>query len=144
MKCPYCGGDAKWCPNREIYGRNYGKSYMCYYCKPCNAYVGCHNNTRKPLGTLANDELRSWRKKVHAKIDPLWKKHGWNRGSIYGKLKRHFGKNIHIGESDIDLCKEIINNYQKIFFNNKIYEKSRKNNGGESCEIGSQRYKTSQ
>lgn len=108
MKCPYCGKPAEWVENKAIYGKNYGKSYMCYYCKPCNAYVGCHNNTRKPLGIMANSETREWRKKAHANFDPLWKRKGGNRDRAYHLLKKHFGKEIHIGESDIETCKQII------------------------------------
>ena len=73
MICPYCKKEARWCENKEIYGKNYGKSYMCYYCKPCDAYVGCHNNSTRPLGTMANQELRNWRMEAHKHIDSLWK-----------------------------------------------------------------------
>lgn len=81
---------------------------MCYYCKPCDAYVGCHQNTEKPLGTLANKELREWRTKAHAHIDPLWKEKGWSRQSVYKYLKKTFGREIHVGESDIETCKRIL------------------------------------
>lgn len=65
--------EAVWTENKAIYGRNHGRSFMCYLCRPCNAYVGCHNNTRKPLGTMADAETREWRKKAHAVIDLIWK-----------------------------------------------------------------------
>ena len=124
--CPYCGKEAKWCENKEIYGKNYGLSYMCYFCKDCNSYVGCHNNTREPLGTMANKELRRWRMTAHAVIDPLWKKGSkkdkYIRRLVYFELKRFFGKKIHIGESDIQTCKKIIN-----YFNNKSNDQQRKN-----------------
>ena len=106
--CPYCGKEAEWCENKAIYGKNYGKSYMCYFCKPCDAYVGCHQNTRKPLGTMANAELRDWRKKAHAVIDPLWKDGKMKRSQVYSMLYREFGREVHIGESDIETCKKII------------------------------------
>lgn len=108
MKCPFCNNEAPWVENKEIYGRNYGKSYMAYYCKPCDAYVGCHNNTKKALGTMANAELREWRKKAHAHIDPVWKSGDKKRGDIYAILKEKLGRPIHIGESDIEICKKII------------------------------------
>jgi len=120
MKCPYCGKEAVWCENKAIYGRNYGKSYMCYLCKSCDAYVGCHQNTKKPLGTMANNELRKWRKQAHALIDPLWKKQKWNRKTVYSRLNKFFGKHIHIGEADIELCKDIMNNYEEIFFSKEV------------------------
>lgn len=107
MICPYCNKEAVWTENKTVYGRNYGKSVMCYYCKPCDAYVGCHQNTRKPLGTMANKELREWRKKAHAVIDPLWKNNGMKRREVYLMLKRKIGREIHVGESDIETCKEI-------------------------------------
>lgn len=107
MICPYCNKEAKWCENKEIYGKNYGKSFMCYYCKDCNAYVGCHQNTKTPLGTMANAGLREWRKKAHNVIDPLWKNGDWKRKVVYSKLKAMYGRQIHIGESDIKLCRDI-------------------------------------
>jgi hypothetical protein len=108
MKCPYCGNDANYGPNEEFYGRRFGRSYMCYYCKPCDAYVGTHNNTTKPLGTLANQELRDWRKKAHAAFDPFWQKFEMTRKDAYEMLKTKFGREIHIGEADVETCKRII------------------------------------
>lgn len=109
MQCPYCNKEATYGPNELWYGKRYGKSYMCYFCKPCDAYVGCHNNSTKPLGTMANRELREWRMKAHAKIDPLWKERGWSRNSVYKYLSKVFGRQIHIGESDIKTCQKIVN-----------------------------------
>lgn len=109
IKCPYCHKQAKWCENKEVYGKNYGRSYMIWLCKDCNAYVGCHKNSKNPLGTMANSELRKWRIKTHSVIDPLWKSGEVKRYEVYKMLKETFGKEIHIGESDIDTCKDIIN-----------------------------------
>ncbi len=108
MKCPYCNKQANWVSNEKIYGRRYGKSYMAWWCDPCNAYVGCHCNTKIPLGTMANKELREWRMKAHQKIDPLWTSKQLSRKEVYQKLKDYFGREIHIGETDIETCKEII------------------------------------
>lgn len=106
--CPYCNKEATYAPNEEWYGKRYGKSYMAYFCRPCDAYVGTHNNTTQPLGTMANKELRNARMKAHAVIDPLWRSGKMKRGQLYAKLNRHFGKHVHIGESDLKLCDEII------------------------------------
>lgn len=108
MICPFCLNPAKWVENKEVYGRNYGKSIMMWLCKPCDAYVGCHNNTKKPLGTMANKETRKWRKKAHATFDPLWKSGKTTREKAYKFLKIQFGREVHIGESDIETCKRII------------------------------------
>jgi len=108
MICPYCKNEAKWCENKEKYGKNFGKSYMCYYCKPCDAYVGCHENTTRPLGTMANKELRGWRMKAHDSVDPLWREGKMPRREVYKMLNEKLGKSVHIGESDIEMCKQII------------------------------------
>lgn len=69
--CPYCGRVAKYVDSSVIY---YGHSYgMAYLCRPCNAYVGVHSGTDRPKGSLANAELRGWRKATHARFDPLWR-----------------------------------------------------------------------
>lgn len=108
MICPYCNNEARWCDNAERYGRRYGKSYMCYWCQNCDAYVGCHNNTKKPLGTLANKELRQWRMKAHSAIDPLWKSKKMKRKTVYKRLRNIFGEEMHIGEASIQTCKDIV------------------------------------
>ena len=68
--CPYCGSEAVLTSSKEVYGgRDYGKIYLC---RPCDAYVGVHKGTDRPLGTPANAELRELRKKAHAAFDPIW------------------------------------------------------------------------
>jgi len=112
MNCPYCGKPAKYGPNEEFYnGKRFvghSGSYMCYYCKPCGAYVGVHQNTTKPLGTMANQELRDWRRKAHAVFDPLWQSRRMTRNEAYQFVSKELGKETHIGESDIETCKKII------------------------------------
>lgn len=81
---------------------------MVWYCKDCDAYVGCHNNTKTPLGIMANRELREWRIKAHAAIDPLWKTGFMTRKEVYALLEGYFGKPIHMGESTIEICQLVI------------------------------------
>lgn len=114
MNCPYCGREAVWCENKAIYGRNYGKSYMCYLCKKCDAYVGCHNNTKEPLGTMANRELRGLRVKCHDLIDPLWKSGDLKRKEVYRVLEKQWGQPIHIAQADEKLCREIIERFSRL------------------------------
>jgi hypothetical protein len=86
MLCPFCGKEAPWVENKVLYGRNYGKSYMCYYCRDCDAYIGCHKNTREALGTMATKELRELRKQCHLLFDPLWKSGKMTRPQAYNYL----------------------------------------------------------
>ena len=108
MICPNCHNPAPWVENKEKYGRNYGRSYMCYFCKPCRYYVGCHNNTRKPLGTMISDEHCKLRKAVHNKIDPLWKSGQMSRKHIYARLSQALGYTYHTGEADADTCRKVL------------------------------------
>lgn len=57
---------------------------------------------------MANKELREWRKKAHSVLDPLWKRGGMPRKVLYQKLKKMFGREIHVGEADIATCQEVI------------------------------------
>ena len=69
--CPYCRKPAKFMESSALiyHGRNYGPVYACM---PCGAWVGCHPNTTRPLGRLANAELREMKMKTHAAFDPIW------------------------------------------------------------------------
>lgn len=107
MECTICGKEAEWVENKAVYGRNFGKSYMIWLC-PERHYVGCHNNTKEAKGTFADKETRKARTEAHAVIDPLWKKGGKTRRSVYCALADHFGRPIHIGESSKEECEEII------------------------------------
>jgi len=108
MTCPYCEKEARWCDNAERYGRRYGKSYMCYWCEDCDAYVGCHENTKRPLGTMANANLRRLRMAVHRKIDPLWKSGKIKRKYLYDRISDKIGKSFHTGESDEMQCLKVL------------------------------------
>lgn len=111
MKCNYCNNEAIWCENKTIYGRNYGKSYMVYYCKPCDAYVGCHNNTKQPLGSLANKELRELRKKSKnmwiEKCNIDWSD-SRSKANGYRDLRNRLGYEFHFGESTKEQCLQVI------------------------------------
>lgn len=111
MKCNYCNKEAEWVDNKEIYGKSYGKSHKIWLCRPCDAYVGCHQNSKRPFGTLANRELRS--KRIIAKT--LFKnkyiaKYGIK--NAYVKLSNDLKikeKDCHFGMFDIEMCNKFIN-----------------------------------
>ena len=88
---------------------------MMWLCRPCDARVGCHENTRRPLGTMADKEMRAWRMKAHAVVDPLWRSGRYQRRQVYERLRDAFGEEVHIGASDIGRCKEIIETVPQIF-----------------------------
>ena len=109
VTCPYCQSDAQFVDSISIYKvRSYGMAYACF---PCGAWVGVHKGTDKPLGRLANAELRKWKIKAHAAFDPLWKSKKMSRGAAYRHLRDKLGidkSKCHIGMFDVDMCKRVI------------------------------------
>lgn len=109
--CPYCKADAELINSAEIYGRSYG---MMWICRPCDAYVGCHKNSKNnmPLGRLANAELREAKKAAHVAFDTLWKGQGFGaRRAAYAWLARTLSihpQKCHIGMMDVDMCDKVI------------------------------------
>ncbi|MDG1950945.1 MAG: zinc-finger-containing protein [bacterium] len=116
-KCPYCKGETEYKDSSYIYGKSYG---MVYLCEPCDAYVGVHHKTSKEsLGSVANGQLRYWRKQAHAAFDPIafadrenpFSKKKWNRHAAYGWLRRKLDlprELCHIGMFSINKCKQVV------------------------------------
>ncbi len=115
MKCTLCNSEARWVENKEVYGRNFGKSWMIWLCGGCGAYVGCHNNTKEAKGTFADKETRKARIAAHAVIDPLWQSGKLPRSEVYGRLSRELGYNVHVGGATKSECEEIVIAAQRIF-----------------------------
>jgi len=105
--CPYCNAEAKLVDSAVVYGRSFGPIWLCPNYPDCDTYVGVHKGTQKPLGTLANAELREWRKSVHAAFDPLWKGGPWSRDRAYRWLQAALDlprDQCHIAMFDIAQC----------------------------------------
>lgn len=113
--CPYCGRQAEFVDSKVVYGKSYG---MIYLCRNCMAYVGVHKGTDKPLGRLANAELRYWKKAAHAAFDPLWQ-YGFFKGrrkAAYRWLAKKMDlplEETHIGMFDVSQCKRVIKILEK-------------------------------
>ena len=111
VMCPYCGERAVLTTSKEVYnGQDYGPVYLCK-CKKGWAYVGCHPGTTRPLGRLADAQLRAAKKGAHRVFDKLWKRKGGNRKKAYAWLAEQLGisgAECHIGEMDVDLCLKVI------------------------------------
>jgi len=90
--------------------------WICSNWPKCDAYVGCQKGTKKPLGRLANPELRFWKKQAHEKFDKLWKGGIMNRSRAYTWLSRTLNiplDECHIGMFDIEQCKAVCNAVQQ-------------------------------
>lgn len=115
-KCPYCGADIELKDSSVIYGRSYGLVYVCSNYPNCDAYVGTHKGTTHPLGSMANAELRKWRKEAHMYFDTIWK--CWKeegvkqaRSKAYKWLAEALGtpdKEVHIAWMGVTECQKVI------------------------------------
>lgn len=109
--CPYCGTPASIRDSSEIYGRSYGLALICARFPTCNSFVGCHVESGLPKGTIANAELREWRKRAHAAFDPVWKDGTMNRHAAYKWLAMQLKierDECHIGMFNVDMCREVV------------------------------------
>ena len=119
--CRYCGGVVRLVPAAEVYGaaaaRRLGiEREKFYQCQNCNARVGCHKGTTRPLGNLANETLRLKRKETHQVFDSFWKERGMTRTQAYhwmAKKLRLSEQLAHIGGFEMDRCQRLIDLCEK-------------------------------
>lgn len=110
--CDYCGNVAPYVTGRQVYPHRrdlYSKRF--YQCKPCDAMVGVHPGTDKPLGRLADKDLRVAKMAAHAAFDPIWQEGHKKRGSAYAWLAEQLGIHVadcHIGMFDIAMCHRVV------------------------------------
>lgn len=117
--CRYCLQPARLVRVGEPdypYRRDFGPVWIC---TPCEARVGCHPGTDKPLGGLANAELRQAKQEAHGVFDPIWRDlaAGKNcsrskaRRAAYAWLANELGKpakRTHIGFMDLEECRLVV------------------------------------
>ncbi len=113
--CRYCGGVIRLVPARSIYGASTERLSMegeyIYQCQNCNARVGCHKGTARPLGNVANEVLRLKRMEAHRVFDALWKSGHMTRTEAYRWLaaQLHLPEGrTHIGGFEMDQCQKVI------------------------------------
>ena len=110
--CPYCGSEPVLKEAEEIYGKPYGRVWVCSKWPECSALVSCHRHTSRPMGTLANSELRKLRHRTHEVFDYWWQAYTtWQRPKAYSVLAHAMGmtrKECHIGLMNEQQCKRVI------------------------------------
>lgn len=122
VKCDYCGRDAQLVTGVEVYPHlSWLHDKKLWKCDPCDAWVGCHENSKRhaPLGRLANASLRKAKEQAHAAFDPLWRAKmrrdgcgkGKARAAAYQWLAEQLGlppETTHIGMFDEALCQRVV------------------------------------
>lgn len=117
--CPYCNSKVTLESSVKVYGKDYGLIYLCTQFPKCDSYVGTHKGTTKPLGRLADKQLRRYKNMAHSIFDHLWKTNKkFTRSQAYHWLSEQLqisGKDCHIGMFDIDMCKKVIEVCKKYY-----------------------------
>lgn len=112
VNCDYCQQPARLVSGDIIYPHRPDLAHKKFYsCVPCDARVGCHPGTEKPLGRLANAELRQAKQDAHAAFDPLWQSNGMKRKEAYAWLAKQLGlevKKTHIGWFNVEACHRVV------------------------------------
>jgi hypothetical protein len=87
--------------------------------------VGCHHGNTRPLGRLANKELRSWKIRAHTAFDRLWKSRRMKREQAYAWLAEKLGiskKECHIAMFDKAMCQRTIALSNELMFKGVTHE----------------------
>ena len=113
--CRYCGGVIRLVPASSIYGESAERLGMkeewLYQCQNCNARVGCHKGTKRPLGNVANEVLRLKRMETHQVFDNFWRAKRMSRTKAYCWLTEQMElpeSKAHIGGFEMEQCQRLI------------------------------------
>lgn len=125
IRCPYCGSPAILKDASYVYGHHSsgGKVYVCSHYPACDSYVGVHQGTSLPKGSLANSTLRKKRIQAHQIFDQLWRKGIFSRAEAYRWIGDKFclqTRQAHIGNFSDYMCDQLIQEASKVLQNNHI------------------------
>lgn len=126
IHCPYCGAKATLRPSSAVYGdaaKNDGYLYVCDRYPKCDSYVGAHKKTKRPMGTLANGDLRNKRIQAHKAFDWMWKSGLMTKWQAYkwmqGKLDLS-DEQAHIAMFSEYMCDRLIAECNKAYANQQM------------------------
>lgn len=125
IRCPYCGSPAILKDASYVYGHHSsgGKVYVCSHYPACDSYVGVHQGTSLPKGSLANRTLRKKRIQAHQIFDQLWRKGIFSREEAYrwiGDKSCLQTRQAHIGNFSDYMCDQLIQEASKVLQNNHV------------------------
>ena len=112
IKCPYCGAQAFLRPASIVRGQAQPgeEVYVCARYPACDAYVSAHRDSRLPMGTLANKQLRHKRRQAHIALNCLWEQGYMTRKEAYRWLQVQLGlpeSEAHIGRFSEYRCEQV-------------------------------------
>ena len=119
IRCCYCGASVTLRSAEGIIPK-FKPGTMLYVCRnypACDSYVKVHPGTKLPMGSLANRELRTLRRKAHYQFDQLYKTGFMSREDAYEWLAAVLGLPMgmaHIGQLGPYYCQQVIDESKKL------------------------------
>ena len=115
IRCPYCNSPAILRPAGTVYGRNVKTKgshlYVCSHWPECDAYVAAHKSDNRPMGTLANGDLRHKRILAHKAMEEYRAKPRMDKWGLYlwlqGKLNLD-SRHAHVGMFTEEQCDRVM------------------------------------
>lgn len=119
MTCPYCGSRLVLRSADGIYRDNHNNTmlYVCARYPRCDSYVRTHPGTKIPMGTPANQKLRSLRRETHKYFNELYHSGLMSKDEAYGWLSMQLQaprSEAHIGYLGEYYCGKIIRESRKL------------------------------
>ena len=109
--CPYCKAFSQRVTGETVYPHRPDLADKVFYvCTPCDARVGTHAGTGRPLGRLANADLRKAKVNAHNALDPYWQDGRMTRTEAYRRLAELMDipiEECHIGEFTLEQCERV-------------------------------------
>ena len=91
--------------------------YVCSHYPQCDAYVRVHAGTKIPVGSLANHELRTFRRTAHQYFDQLYQSGYMSKQDAYQWLADLISAPLseaHIGHLGEYYCKQVIEESRRL------------------------------
>lgn len=88
LRCPYCGSSTRIVPATGILPASSKVTHLltCSNFPRCDSYVCMHQGTNKPMGTIANGDLRKLRQQAHIHFNKLYQTGVMSRDDAYAWL----------------------------------------------------------
>lgn len=110
--CPYCGATSELVDGERVYPRRPDMHARRFYlCAPCDAYIICHPGSVKPMGRIANAEVRSAQSAALDAFNPIWMSGDKSRVGAFMWLAVKLGipaHECHIRLFDVATCDRVV------------------------------------
>ena len=99
--CAVCRSDQECheATGKDIYPHRPDLAKLEFWqCGNCGGYVGCHENSGKPLGIIVSKEVKNARREIHKILDAPWQSKRITRTAMYKAVSAALGYEFHTAE----------------------------------------------